>query len=120
MKKEGFKRWMDKRGNAQHIGKLAVFYVPSKKLDKRGAKEIHDFFVSKHRAYTHESGGIKGFWHDGERLTRDSHERYEISLKGEENFKDFIDFLSDLCGRIKEKSIYVTMADESYLISPKI
>lgn len=110
---------MDAREDAHHLGKVAVFYVPSKKVTKKVAKKIHDFFVSKHKAYTHESGGIKGFWHDGDRLTRDSHERYEISFKGEEKFNEFLDFLSRLCGDIGEKSIYMTMADESYLITPK-
>lgn len=110
---------MGKRPEAEHLGKVAVFYVPSKKVTKGVAKEIHDFFVSKHKAYTHESGDIKGFWHDGDRLTKDSHERYEISFKGEEKFRDFLDFLSTLCGKIREKSIYMTMADESYLIRPK-
>jgi hypothetical protein len=119
VKEKGFRKWMEDRKDAQHLGKVAVFYVPSKKVNKEVAKEIHDFFVSKHRAYTHESGGIKGFWHDGERLTRDSHERYEISFKGEDKFREFLDFLSGLCGRIGEKSIYMTMADESYLIRPK-
>lgn len=110
---------MGDRDGTQHLGKVAVFYVPSKKVTKQVAKEIHDFFVSKHRAYTHESGGIKGFWHDGERLTKDSHERYEISFKGDRNFREFLDFLSELCGKIGEKSIYMTMADESYLVNPK-
>lgn len=115
----GFKRWLDGGGEAEHIGKVAVFYIPSKKIDASVNRGIHDFLVSKHNAYTHESGGIRGFWHDGSRLTRDSHDRYEISFKGKDNFTQLLDFLSDLCGKIGEKSIYMTMADESYLIRPK-
>lgn len=118
MSEVGFRKWMSDRGDAEHLGKVAVFYVPSKKVTKGVAREIHDFFVSRHKAYTHESGGIKGFWHDGERLTKDSHERYEISFKGDGKLKDLMDFLSGLCVRIGEKSIYLTMADESYLVRP--
>lgn len=114
-----FRRWMDSSAEAEHLGKVAVFYVPSKKVDRKIAREIHEFFVSKHKAYTHESGGIKGFWHDGERLTKDSHERYEISFKGRDKLLDLVDFLSRLCSKIGEDSIYMTMADDSYLIRPK-
>jgi hypothetical protein len=114
-----FRKWMDEVPEAEHIGKVAVFYVPSKKLNRRVQSRIHDFFVSRHKAYTHEAGNIKGYWHDGESLNRDSHERYEISFGGQEKFREFVDFLSELCGDIGEKSIYLTMADESYLIRPK-
>lgn len=119
MKDIDFRGWMDSSENAEHLGKVAVFYIPSRKANKEVSKEIHDFFVSKHKAYTHESGDIKGFWHDGERLTKDSHERYEISFKGKDKLVELVNFLSVLCGRIGEKSIYMTMADESYLIRPK-
>lgn len=115
----GFRKWMEGIPQAEHIGKVAVFYVPSKKLNSRIRNEIHEFFMSKHRAYTHESGNIRGFWHDGESINRDVHDRYEISFSGEEKFKDFVEFLSVLCGEVDEKSIYLTMADESYLIRPK-
>lgn len=117
--KEGFKKWMASRAEAEHLGKVAVFYVPSKKLTDSVRSKIHDFFVSKHGAYTHESGDINGYWHDGERLAKDSHDRYEISFKGDGNFRDLVGFLSGLCGEIGEKSLYMTMADESYLIKPE-
>jgi hypothetical protein len=115
-----FKRWMKDSGSAEHIGKVAVFYLPSEKLDEKTRSKIHDFFVSKHKAYTHESGDIKGYWHDGERLARDSHDRYEISFRGEGKLRELVGFLSGLCAEMNEKSIYMTLADESYLIRPKI
>lgn len=119
MKEGGFRKWMEEVPEAEHIGKVAVFYVPSKRLTPRIRSRIHDFFVSKHNAYTHESGDIRGYWHDGESLNRDAHDRYEISFDGEKKFKEFVGFLSDLCEDMGEKSIYLTMADESYLIRPK-
>jgi len=45
---------------------------------------------------------------------RDAHERYEVSFNGDENFKRFVDFLSEICGM--KDSIYLTVADESYLV----
>lgn len=119
MRDMDFRGWMASSDNAEHLGKVAVFYVPSKKLTRKVAKEIHEFFVSKHKAYTHEFGGIKGFWHDGDKLTKDSHEKYEISFKGKEKLLELVDFLSRLCAKIDEDSIYMTMADDSYLIRPK-
>jgi hypothetical protein len=120
MNEKGFKKWMKEIPEAEHIGKVAVFYIPSKKIKNSVRNQIHKFFVSKHKAYTHESGEIRGYWHDGNRLDKDSHDRYEISFIGEKKLKELVDFLSYLCGEIEEKSIYMTMADESYLIRPKI
>jgi len=114
----GFIKWMEESKKIDHIGKVAVFYIPSNKLTDEIKKEMHHFFVSRHKAYTHESGDIKGYWHDGERLTSDSHERYEISFKGREKFREFVDFLSEICKKIGEKSIYLTIADDSYLVRP--
>lgn len=114
----GFRKWMDENSNAKYLGKVAVFYVPTKKVDEKIHKSIHDFFVHNHGAYTHDSGDINGYWMDGGVLARDSHERYEISFRGQSNFKRLVRFLSELCVEIKEKSIYMTFADESYLIEP--
>lgn len=112
----GSRKWMD--GRVEHIGRIAVFYLPSKKLNAEVRGDIHDFFVSRHGAYTHESGDIRGYWHDGRRLVDDSHERYEISFKGDEKFREFLGFLSELCSRVEEKSIYLTVGEESFLVRP--
>lgn len=114
---KGFRKWMGENPNAKHLGKVAVFYIPTKKVDEKIRNSIHDFFVHNHGAYTHDSGDIKGYWMDGGILARDSHERYEISFRGQSNFKNLVVFLSELCLEINEKSIYMTFAGESYLIS---
>jgi hypothetical protein len=119
MSEKGFRKWMDKFPETEYIGKVAVFYVPLKKSTPRIKSMIHDFFVSRHKAYTHESGDIRGYWHDGESLKKDSHDRYEISFSGEGKIREFIGFLSDLCGEMGELSIYLTIADEAYLIKPR-
>jgi hypothetical protein len=111
-----FKEWIEDSKEIEHIGKIAFFYLPSKKITKKIRKKIHEFFLSKQNAYTHESGGIEGYWHDGYKLTSDSHDRYEISFKGRKKFKDLIEFLSELCKEMNEKSIYLTIADNSYLV----
>lgn len=102
--------------NIKHVGKVAVFYVPVEKLTEAVRNEIHDFFVSEYCAYTHECSEIRGYWVTGGEIVRDKHERYEVAFHGDEKFKAFIGFLSELCGNIKEDSIYLTVADEAYLV----
>lgn len=114
-----FKKWAKKQPNVERIGKTAAFYLPSNKLTEATRKLLHDFFMGKYNAYTHESSDIKGYWVSAEKVVRDEHERYEISLVGKENLMMLVDFLADLAGEIKEDSIYLTVANESYLISPR-
>lgn len=106
------------RPNVEHVGKVAVFCLPADKLDVNVRKKIHDFLVTNYSAYTHESSDIEGYWAGKGDLVRDAHERYEVSFNGDDNFKKFVDFLSEICGLIREDSIYLTVADESYLVMP--
>ena len=106
------------RPNIKHIGKVAVFCLPADKLNKKVRSKIHNFLVSNYSAYTHESSDIQGYWSGRGDLVRDAHERYEVSFNGNENFKKFVDFLSEVCEMISEDSIYLTVADESYLVMP--
>lgn len=111
-----FKNWAKNKQNVEIIGKAATFYLPSKKLNEAVRDMIHDFFVKKYSAYTHESSDIKGYWTSDGSLIRDEHERYEISL-AEEDLSSLVDFLADLAEHTKEDSIYLTVGHESYLVS---
>jgi hypothetical protein len=102
--------------SVKHVGKVAVFYVPVEKLTEYVRNEIHDFFVSEYCAYTHECSEIRGYWLAGGEIVRDKHERYEVAFHGDDKLKVFVDFLSKLCSTIKEDSIYLTVADEAYLV----
>jgi hypothetical protein len=104
---------------SEHIGEVAVFYLPIKKLSKSIRNKIHKFFVKNYYAYTHEISTIKGFWSKEDKIVKDKHERYEISFKGKDNLKKFIEFLSNICYIIDEDSIYLTIGGESYLIKPR-
>jgi hypothetical protein len=114
-----FKKWIEQVPYSKHIGEVAVFYIPVKKLKKEVRQKIHDFFVKNYCAYTHEISKIQGFWSKNNYLIKDKHERYEISFKGEENLKKFIKFLSGICYSIDEESIYLTVGSDSYLIKPR-
>jgi len=113
-----FKKWAKNKRNVKRIGKAATFYLPSKKLNEVVREMIHDFFVKKYSAYTHESSDIKGYWTSDGNLIRDQHERYEISL-GKEDLASLVDFLADLAEHTNEDSIYLTVGHESYLVSPQ-
>jgi hypothetical protein len=108
-----------KQTRCKHIGKVATFYIPVKKLSKKVRNKIHDFFVDHYYAYTHETSEISGFWSKDDEVIKDSHERYEVSFKGKNNLKKFIEFISSICYIIKEDSIYLTVCGESFLIYPR-
>lgn len=112
-----FKNWIKNRSEIEKVGKVAVFYLPANKLGKI-REELHAFLVDNYKAYTHEKGGIKGYWTGGSGLKEDRHERYEVSFDGDENFKKLVEFISKMCGKTNEESIYLTIADESYLVRP--
>lgn len=110
-----FKKWLSK--NTKHIGVIVTFYVPTNKLNKKIRKDLHDFFVNNYEAYTHETSNIKGFWIKKDELIKDKHEKYEVSIKSEKKIKELIDFVSIICKKVKEDSIYLTIGKNSYLIS---
>lgn len=111
-----FKKWIDQNSNIDHIGKVAVFYLPYDKINQKTRKNIHDFLVDNYEAYTHEKGGMKGYWSDNKKITKDYHERFEVSFAGENNLKKLVNFLSDLCEKTKEKAIYLTVGGDSYIV----
>jgi hypothetical protein len=106
-----------KNRHIKHIGKTAVFYVPAEKLNEKIRLKIHDFLVDNYNAYTHEVSEIKGYWSDKNELIKDEHERYEVSFSGDENLKNFIFFISEICNEAKEESIYLKIGEESYLVN---
>lgn len=117
--KISFKSWIKDVPNSEHIGKVATFYIPIKKLNKEVRSKMHKFFVDNYYAYTHETSKIHGFWSKNNEVIKDKHERYEVSFKGEKNLKRFVEFLSFICYIIKEDSLYLTIGGESFLIYPR-
>jgi hypothetical protein len=110
-----------------HIGQVAVFYFPAKKLyENIGGKPthefIHEFLIQNYDAYTLERGqSNEGFWRrskDGV-LCHDTNVRYEVSFAGKEKIPAFIDFLSKVCTEANEEAIYLTMGRHSYFVTPK-
>jgi hypothetical protein len=111
------------------LGRQAVFYVPAEKmddpqfgLDGSTPTEMFDrFFIQNFGGLTHEESQIRGEWAsgDGQKVFTDQHQRYEVSFAGKKKEHEFLNFLSEMCGRLGEESIYVTMATRSWLVKPK-
>jgi hypothetical protein len=121
------------------LGKVTVFYVPSHKLDdpryfpqdpaakspdgptgisaQTARSTVHEFLIYNFRAYTQTPTPVKGCWVDpaGQQV-HDVMERFEVSFENESDFERLIDFLLELCDRIKEEAIYVTRGDRSFLV----
>jgi hypothetical protein len=125
--------------NLYELGKVTVFYVPSHKLDdprffpqdpkvdsasipkgvsaQTARSTIHEFLILHFRAYTQTPTPIKGCWVDpAGQLVHDVMERFEVSFEKENDFKRLIDFLVEMCDRLKEEAIYVTRGDRSFLV----
>ena len=119
--------------NLYELGKMTAFYIPSHKLDDpRYAPEesaatgqrpetaratIHEFLIHYFRAYTQTPSPVKGCWVDpGGQLVHDVMERFEVSFGNEHDFERLIEFLINLCDRLKEEAIYVTRGDRSFLV----
>ena len=107
------------------LGKMTLFYVPSHKLDVPGPgsgaaprARIHDFLMSRYKAYTHTPSPVKGFWLDEDKaVVHDVLERFEVSFGSEQEFEQLVAFLRQLCRVLGEQAIYLTRGEESFLVS---
>ncbi len=115
----------EKQASVHELGKVTVFYVPSHKLDHpkhardslTARQDIHEFLMSRYNAYTQTPTPVRGYWAapDGE-VFHDVMERFEVSFGSESEFDRLIEFLAELCGRLKEQAIYVTRGERSFLV----
>ena len=80
-----------------------------------------EFFLRNFGGLTHEESHIRGQWTspDGQKVFTDLHQRYEVSFSGKGKLELFLDFLSEMCGLMREESIYLTMGSRSWLVMPK-
>jgi hypothetical protein len=111
------------------LGRIAVFYVPANKMDdlqygcdgRTPTQMFDEFFLRKFGGLTHEESRIRGEWTsgDGQKVFTDLHERYEVSFSGKKKAIEFLNFLSEMCGRLQEESIYLTMGTRSWLVKPR-
>jgi hypothetical protein len=112
-----------------YIGHVAVFYVPSAKLDDIRFGEtnrtprtlVHQFILSQYNAYTHQKSDIQGYWRETKDglIFHDQNEMFEVSFQGVDRIPKFVDFLAALCYLLDEQCIYLRMGIKSWLVFPK-
>jgi len=112
-----------------YIGHVAVFYVPAHKLelvefgeDGLTPKQMFEsFLMEKFNAFSFNEHNTKGFWrqHPQAQIWVDNNGRYEVSFLGEEKVQGFVNFLSKMCGLLKEEAIYLVMGYKSWLVLPR-
>lgn len=111
------------------LGRIAVFYVPAEKMDDpqygvdglTPTEMFDQFFLRKFGGLTHEESQIRGQWtsDDGQKVFTDLHQRYLVSFSGKEKANEFVNFLAEMCGRLREESIYLTMGTRAWLVKPR-
>tara|TARA_Y100000034_G_scaffold73807_1_gene88759 strand:+ start:596 stop:961 length:366 start_codon:yes stop_codon:yes gene_type:complete len=111
-----------------YLGHVAVFFVPVQKLDspeyskdgKTPREVFEDFLMDHYNAFTLEISNTQGLWREHKQapIWRDENARYEVSFDGE--VTPFVQFLSEMCSRLQEQSIYLTMGYKSWLVLPRI
>ena len=111
------------------LGRIAVFYVPAEKMDlpqygrdgQTPTEMFDQFFLEHFGGLTHEESHIRGQWTagQGQKVFTDLHQRYEVSFSGKKKRIEFLEFLSEMCARMQEDSIYLTMGSRSWLVKPK-
>jgi hypothetical protein len=121
--------------HATPLGEVLTFYVPKAKLatlvspangpinrwDFEGcpASEcLHEYFLRRHNAYTHEASQIRGWWREsvGAVVDCDEHERYEVAVTDWHAAADLARLLARLCSEIGEKAIYLVYGSSANLI----
>jgi hypothetical protein len=110
------------------LGTIAVFYVPADKMDdprygrdgKTPTELFDEFFLREFGGLTHEESRIRGQWTsaDRQKVFTDLHQRYEVSFSGKRKGRQFLKFLSEMCGRLDEQSLYLTIGTRAWLVQP--
>jgi hypothetical protein len=112
------------------LGRIAVFYVPAEKMDdprygrdgQTPTQLFDEFFLRNFGGLTHEESHIRGEWSsaDRQKVFTDLHQRYEVSFSGNKKETQFLEFLSEMCGLLREESIYLTIGTRAWLVKPPV
>ncbi len=119
-----------------HLGRMAVFLVPAYKMRRRFEKpdgKSTDYdrifgvseeerldleLIKRYQGITKVTANVEGSYRLGDKLVKDAHIRYEVSFRGPDKVLEFVELLKELCRKLNEDSIYLTMGENSYLVRP--
>jgi len=118
------------------LGRMAVFLVPAYKMRRQFAKPNEEAtdrnqifgvseeerldreLIKRYQGVTKVTANVEGSYQLGGKLVRDAHIRYEVSFLGTDKVLEFVQLLKELCRKLDEDSIYLTMGENSYLVRP--
>ena len=107
------------------LGRMAIFFVPVTKLKEfvsttqTHEQAIDEALIQRFQGFTKMKMPWEGHYQMGSDVVQDEHVRYEVSFKGKEKVKEFVEFLKTVCRNLGEDSIYLTMGKNSFLIKPR-
>jgi len=106
------------------LGRMAIFFLPIKKLRQVCGEQTHESAIDKELIARYEglskiTGHVEGCYRMKSEIVDDDHVRYEVSFLGKNKVIEFVEFLKEVCRRLGEESIYLTMGEKSYLVQPK-
>ncbi len=108
------------------LGRMAVFLVPSKKMlrplglgDESEESLLDRELIKRYQGLTKVTAHVEGSYQLGGELVQESHIRYEVSFLGTDKVLEFVQLLKELCRKLNEESIYLTMGESSYLVRPE-
>jgi hypothetical protein len=102
------------------IGRMAIFYLPASKVSDSLRLRVERFLIGNFKGYTCQRVNIEGAWaSSGGSVSLDSNIRFEASFAGKDRIPMLVDFLSGLCHEMREDALYLTMGEDSYLVTPR-
>ncbi len=106
------------------LGRMAIFLVPVSKMRAGAPAETEEDrldreLMKRYQGVTKVTANVEGSYQLGGKLVREAHIRYEVSFQGADKVLEFVQLLKELCRKLNEESIYLTMGENSYLVKPK-
>lgn len=106
----------------QSLGRMAVFYIPSKKArEKNCDTEIRDFLLKEFGACTATLGNFCGWWKSDEsgEMHYDEHIEFKVAFVGKERIPILASFLAKVAKELNEECIYLETGEDAWLVYPE-
>lgn len=104
------------------LGRMAVFYIPSRKAKEKGHDvEIRDFLLKEFGACTATLGNFCGWWKsdESEKIHYDENIEFKVAFVGKERIPILTSFLAKVAKNLGEECIYLETGEDAWLIYPK-
>jgi len=101
----------------ESLGRMAVFLLPLKKLDKSIERRVEQFLLNEYGGFTARPIDSTGWWKGAHgELHYDVHREYKASFIGKERIAKLDQFLAELARDMDEECIYVETGEDAWLV----